>query len=353
MSLFLMCRNLHPPPTVKEKPDTVWQTRDKKEKDIALFCKIANEALDINIGDGTSTICDAVRLGGIRNDGRPRLLRVTFRDLNTKREILGKAKLLKRGRYKNVYINPDLTPEQRKIDSQLRATLKSRKDNGEINLVIRRGKIEVRTADNGNSLKKAREEIEKSDDDLSMADLEDEKVSSDSGSDSDISVESISSVNLPSDNPDKESNTNDYPGKENEIVSEYEDAQDSDVIPVEPPILPQSDDNNGDVVVDTGITTNAARESSTKLNENVEITINDSVTDKDLAVKEIRQAVVAKDNENTAPVDGPRDDIGNEEPLESSGQTEDVIAYNSVTEGVTTRAKEKKNIQNPRDEPVA
>ena len=193
-----------------DKPDSVWQTYDKKKRDTEVFCKILEEALDVDVGNISHSIKDAVRIGPIRTDKRPRLLRVTFHDLNMKREVLGKAKLLNRGKYNSIYINPDLTPQQRKIDSELRAKLKTRKNQGEQNLVIRRGKIEIRKDENGKNAvtkdyTKPVENETDEDNDLSMADLEDERSNtSESDSDKEITLESISSATEDSQNSEKE-----------------------------------------------------------------------------------------------------------------------------------------------------
>jgi hypothetical protein len=40
-----------------------------------------------------------------------------------------------------VYVNADLTPEQRKLDYNLRTELKHRRSVGERNLIIRNGKL--------------------------------------------------------------------------------------------------------------------------------------------------------------------------------------------------------------------
>ena len=118
---------------------SAWYTAKKKEADLALFSEIAESSLDIEAS--LLNITDNVRLGAKRNDGKPRPLKVTFRDMNIKREVLGKAKLLRNTRHRNIYINPDLTPEQRKADSELRKHLKNRRNEGETDIYISKGKI--------------------------------------------------------------------------------------------------------------------------------------------------------------------------------------------------------------------
>ena len=198
-------------PEPKQTTQSVWQNSEKKAEDNRFFCKMVNESLDMDIGDGSKFIRDSVRLGGIRLDGKSRLLRVTFLDMNTKREVLGKAKLLKGGKYNGIYINPDLTPEQRKVDADLRKTLKDRKENGETEIFIRRGRIETRKDEkfgkaeakmteggpniNGGVLNNSKDHTVVNEDGLSMPDLAPRDETSDSESDkSEISIESISSA---------------------------------------------------------------------------------------------------------------------------------------------------------------
>ena len=53
-----------------------------------------------------------------------------------------KAKKLRHEeRWNKVFINPDLTVKERKIHLELRQQLKQRKENGERNLIIDRGRI--------------------------------------------------------------------------------------------------------------------------------------------------------------------------------------------------------------------
>ena len=82
-----------------------------------------------------------IRLGkSAENRSRPLLISVS--DIATKNNILGKAtKLRKSTQYGDVYINPDRTKKERAAVKELRDELKRRKSLGEVNLVIRRGKI--------------------------------------------------------------------------------------------------------------------------------------------------------------------------------------------------------------------
>ena len=132
----------HPP----QDRNSRWYTDDKKAADRKAFCKVVTEAMDIN-ENVSGAITDIIRLGVKQGDDTCRPLRVSFKSIQTKREILGKAKLLNKSRrYKMIYINPDLTPSQRKHDAELRQELKIRRDNGE-NIIIKRGKIVNATID--------------------------------------------------------------------------------------------------------------------------------------------------------------------------------------------------------------
>ena len=118
-----------------------WYNAEKKAADTKAFIGIIDESLDMDGNDVQSEVKDVIRLGKVKESGKPRLLRVTLGNIRLKREILGKAKLLKSGKNKNIYINPDLTPVQRKKDYELRKELKQRKDCGERNIRISKGEI--------------------------------------------------------------------------------------------------------------------------------------------------------------------------------------------------------------------
>ena len=81
--------------------DSRWYTQKKKEADTKAFIDIVKQ-LDIDIGkQPEKRIVDIVRLGDEKKfplkKGRP--LRVTLSDLDTKRQILANAKLLRETRY--------------------------------------------------------------------------------------------------------------------------------------------------------------------------------------------------------------------------------------------------------------
>ena len=80
----------------------------------------------------------AVRLGtSARDRNRPRPVRFTVIDFETKRKVLNVSKRLKNHEnYSNVYFSPDLTRNQRKAAFELRAEKRRHLAHGEENLII-------------------------------------------------------------------------------------------------------------------------------------------------------------------------------------------------------------------------
>ena len=79
-------------------------------------------------------------------------LYVEMGDISTKRSILKQAtKLRKSSKWSNIYISPDLTLKERFLHKKLRDELKTRKNAGEKDLYIKRGKIITRPPGNGTS----------------------------------------------------------------------------------------------------------------------------------------------------------------------------------------------------------
>ena len=124
-------------PTAKS---SVWYTEDSKECDRNAFIEISNESLGVDLNN-PHKIKEVLRLGPKRVTERPRPLKVTFSDIVTKREVLQNSKFLKDGKYKSIFINPDLTPQQRKKDYDLRQELKNRKSEGQKGIYIKKGRI--------------------------------------------------------------------------------------------------------------------------------------------------------------------------------------------------------------------
>jgi len=85
-----------------------------------------------------------IRLGRKRENGKPRLLKVEMPRMELRKELLRRAKELRKSDhdiFKYVYICPDLTPKQREAGMKLVQELEKRKEDGEADLIIRRGKI--------------------------------------------------------------------------------------------------------------------------------------------------------------------------------------------------------------------
>ncbi|MGE5821222.1 MAG: hypothetical protein ACM31M_01390, partial [Nitrososphaerota archaeon] len=69
-------------------------------------------------------------------------LRIVVKSLDGKKEILSRAKDLKEvEKYKRMFISPDLTRKQQRVDKELRTELKKFREQGEDTARIRYGKI--------------------------------------------------------------------------------------------------------------------------------------------------------------------------------------------------------------------
>jgi hypothetical protein len=87
---------------------------------------------------------------GEKKDGRVRPIRISVDSFNTKKSILGKSKVLSQHmKFSRVYISPDLTMAEREENNKLRQELKTRRENGEKDLIISRGQIVRRTPQGG------------------------------------------------------------------------------------------------------------------------------------------------------------------------------------------------------------
>jgi hypothetical protein len=107
--------------------------------DVAIFTDLIRSELDL-----TPHITKTKRLGDSKN-GKPPPLLVCLRDTDEKRALLVNAKKLRKSANSsvkdNVFINADLTLQQRQQGAALRRELKARKESGEVDIVIRSGKI--------------------------------------------------------------------------------------------------------------------------------------------------------------------------------------------------------------------
>ena len=115
---------------------------ERNEKDLHAVKEVL---ITLSIPD--APIKDVTRLGRIVQ-GRSRLLRVRFHDLNLRNEILRKSSTLKNSTvYKNVYINRDLTKCEQMQQKELREELTKRRNLGE-DVMIRDGKVVKRENQN-------------------------------------------------------------------------------------------------------------------------------------------------------------------------------------------------------------
>lgn len=103
---------------------------------------IANK---LDIGEEI-VITETKRLGNVRDDGKPRLLRIALQTLYMKRKILSKATKLRSldeaDTFAKVYIRPDLTPKQQQESKNLVAKLQAKREADPDNrFKIQKGKI--------------------------------------------------------------------------------------------------------------------------------------------------------------------------------------------------------------------
>ena len=140
-------------PEQEKSDESVWDTPAKIAADIKYVSKMVEDEFHLNMNTSTPTpkIVDARRIGKILESEpgktpRPRPLILKFNDIESKRGVLSKAKDLRSStdkEYKAIFINPDLTPLQRKNDAKLREEMWKRRIENNENVVIRKGKIVV------------------------------------------------------------------------------------------------------------------------------------------------------------------------------------------------------------------
>jgi predicted DNA-binding protein YlxM (UPF0122 family) len=95
------------------------------------------------LGVKTESKYDLTRIGKLRRDDRPRLLKIKFNAISDRNLVLSKSKFLRGTKCKDVYIDQDLTPMQQKERQVLLAELKARRSAKE-DVVIRRNKVVLR-----------------------------------------------------------------------------------------------------------------------------------------------------------------------------------------------------------------
>lgn len=115
---------------------------ERKKHDTEFLRKLSEE-----IGVEDFDPKDVRRIGQIGGT-RPRLLRFKCSEMEEKRTFLRQAKTLRNSSvFRGIYINPDLTKNQRIKGAELRAELKRRRNEGE-NVVIHRGRTIINADEN-------------------------------------------------------------------------------------------------------------------------------------------------------------------------------------------------------------
>ena len=111
---------------------------EKQDQDKQFILSVARE-----LGVEGLEVKSTARIGRINESGE-RLLKVEVNNLNVKKQVLSKAKLLcqaKDEKLSKVYITPDLSYQERLQQTSLRSELHLRRTAGEKNLTIRKGQI--------------------------------------------------------------------------------------------------------------------------------------------------------------------------------------------------------------------
>ena len=115
----------------KEEP------KERAHDDSRLIMAMFDEELNLPFTE----VKAVVRLGK-KIPGKHRLTKVTLDSVKAKRDVLANAKKLHDSEsWKRVFITPDLSPKERQKNKDLREELQRRMEEGEENLVTRRGQI--------------------------------------------------------------------------------------------------------------------------------------------------------------------------------------------------------------------
>ena len=134
---------------VKESTKPNGKDREKDDQDI--YTKVYEHCVK---GEKKADIEKIVRLGKVvrssDEETRTRPLLIKFKNVSDKWKLLKNARNMKNAPEvcKKVIIAPDLTKEERERDRNLRAELKRRKENGEVNLVIKKNQIVINESPN-------------------------------------------------------------------------------------------------------------------------------------------------------------------------------------------------------------
>ena len=127
---------------------SAWDSVKRIEEDSKHICTIIENELKVNMGITTTPkITNAIRLGkrsGDPNNKKCRPLKITFDDIKTKREVLTRSKELRNSEnayVQKIFVNPDLTPEQRKKEQALREKMWELRVTENKNVYIQKGQI--------------------------------------------------------------------------------------------------------------------------------------------------------------------------------------------------------------------
>ena len=116
--------------------DTSPSLTERSERDNELFRDIVKEGLSLIIRPTRS-----FRVGK-RSADKPRLLIVSLENMETKVELLRMASQLRHlSTWKRIYVTPDLTKKEREESKKLREELAKRRQAGETDIMIKRGRI--------------------------------------------------------------------------------------------------------------------------------------------------------------------------------------------------------------------
>ena len=161
--LNLVIYNL-PEAIIPDETPSAWDSPDRRTKDTEKISDIIQKELKITMEtNGKPKIVNAVRLGRRLIDNKerstPRPIKLTFLDLQTKREVLTNSKELRNSddqTARRIFVNPDLTEQQRKLDKQLREKMWKIREEQNKNVAIKKGEIvdvdyEVRKTRNRNT----------------------------------------------------------------------------------------------------------------------------------------------------------------------------------------------------------
>ena len=136
---------------------TSTESAERIKEDIDLLTDIIKQELHLNV-----RIEKAIRVGK-KKDDQPRVMIVTLKDEETKWEVLKASKALRESENeitKNMYINRDMTRQERERNRLLREELKARRANGE-NVKIVKGKCVVLKKAAQSEMRRTQEDAER------------------------------------------------------------------------------------------------------------------------------------------------------------------------------------------------